>query len=491
MKAKLLLLLLALSLTASFVACSGGGKTPSGTETAAPSGESANGWADDLPSDLSFNNADIRILYPESSIEDIFIEDPGGDLVDEAVFRARMTVEDRLKVTYKISTLSQTRDSYSNAVLNTFLGQDDAWDIVADMIAYAAKIVDDGAYADLRALEYIDFSKPYWNQSVADGFTVNGHLYVCSGDAMVDYLRQIYCMLCHKKVASEYQVPEDLQQMALDGKWTAEKMKEYAISAFSGDDPTNVNRETDTVGLLLPERDHATMMATGFGVYRYSPDGNGGYECTYGNAHAVDVIQWMVRLFNENPSCIGTFTVANEDSFRIDREMFNSGRALFVTASFDDMASVYSGIAGDYSVLPLPKWSEEDDYATLSRVIHLASCVMRSSPNQQMAGAVLECMASVGSTLVTPAYFEEALKIKYTDATPTTKAIFNLIHDSVVFDYGVYCQSAFTSSTIYVYTPILNNDLGWSTSIKAHQVQWEKGLRSYIEKLSHLEDEYA
>ena len=491
MRKQILAFLLALLLLFSLIGC--GGKKPSSQSGESGGGTGEDAYPDDLPSSLNFEGAKIRIVYPESNLSDIFVEEPGGEVIDEAVYRARLTVEDRLGVEYQVISLPADRRDFTDAVLNTYLGQQDAYDIVGDMIAYACITAGQGAYADLRSIEYLDFTKPYWNSAMVEGFSVNGHLYFCSGDAAVSYLRHINMMLCHTGLAAEYKIDSsELQQLVIDGKWTAEKMKEYATQVQSVVDPSSVNRETDTVGLMVPERDHATPMAAGMGVFMYGSDGDGGYECTFGTSHAVDVVQWMVHLFNDNVSCTGTFAHSDDNSLRLDRGMFLQGRSLFITARFEDTASIYSDIAGDYIVLPFPKWEEDDEYATFSRSLHLASCIMRSSPNASMAGAVLECMSSVGYAVISPAYYETAMKIKYSDATPESRQIFDIIRGSVAFDLGYYCQFAFAGgATLFIYTPILENDLGWTAQVNARKKSWQQGLDTYLEKLANLEEGYS
>ncbi len=493
---KLLLLLLVVCMTFSVIACAGRG-SGSGENTKAPSGgtsgsdETDDGWADSLPADLNFDAAEIRIVYPEVRVEDIFVEEAGGDVVDSAVQRAQITVEDRLNVTYNVTALPSERDAYSQAILQTYLTNQDIYDIVGDMIAYAAGIVTSGPYADLKSIPYLDFSKPYWNQSMVKGFDVDGHLYFCSGDAGVSFLRYITCMMCDYKVAANNQIDiEELQQLVIDGKWTAERMKEYATGIFNGADPTNVNRETDTVGLMVPERDHATPLAAGMGLYMFAQNSDGELEVTYGNAHAVDVIQWLVHLFNDNVDFVGTFTVATTDSLTVDRGLIAQERALFATLMLNETSTYYEEIAADYTVLPMPKWSEEDEYSTFSRAIHITNAIMRTCSETELAGAVLECMASVGYTQVTPAFFEESMKVKYSDAIPASRQIFDIIRDSVTFDWGFYCMFGFAnSSQLYVYTPINDNNLGWASLVKARESNWSRSLDMYLDKLKNLESD--
>ncbi len=484
--------LLAVLLLFSFIGCAG--KTPSSQTVESGGGTEEDAYLDDLPSSLNFNGSEIRIVYPEESLGDIFVEEAGGEAVDEGVYRARLIVEERLGVEYNVLSLPSVRRDYTDAVANTYLAQQDVYDIVADMIGYACISARTGAYADLRSIEYLDFTKPYWIDAMAEGFSVNGHLYFCSGDAAVSYLKEIELILCHTGLAANYQIDStELQRMVIDGKWTAEKMKEYALQVQSIADPSAVNRDIDTVGLVVTEKDHSTAMASGMGVYMCSPDGNGSYECTFGTSHAIDVVQWMVHLFNDNASCVfsgmGTENMSVTDIIPLNQAMFLQGRALFITAKFDDTRNVFQEIAADYIPLPFPKWDESDDYGTISRVLHLTNCIMRSSPNASMAGAVLECMASVGYSVITPAYFETALKIKYSDATPESRQTFDIIRDSVVFDFGYYCQYVYAgTASLFVYTPILDNDPGWAAQVNSRKRVWQQGIKTYMDKLVQLDD---
>ena len=164
MKRKLLLLALVFALVvpsvASLVSCSrqggGGQESAAGSDTDAETEGSP--YLDNLPDDLNFNDAEIRFVYPEANVADIFTEDTGGELVAAAVYRTQMTVEDRLGVVYQINPLPYIRDQYTNQIRTSFSANENAYDIVGEMIGYAGGTVGMGAYADLNGTKYIDCS---------------------------------------------------------------------------------------------------------------------------------------------------------------------------------------------------------------------------------------------------------------------------------------------------------------------------------------------
>ncbi len=495
MTKKLLSLLMAsLLLAAALASCAnhgqGGGETAGGTLAA----EETSPYLDDLPQSLNFDAADIRFIHPgysEVSGEDIFVEDPGGDIIKQAVYTAQMVVEDRLNVRYKVNLFANGRNPYNEMIVNSYLSNEDAYDISAEMISWAAISAEKGAYADLKATKYLDFTKPYWNPSLVETFSVgenNDRLYWASGDIALSYLKRIVCMLCNKGVAENYGLDvSELEQLVIDGKWTAETMKDYALRVNNIADPTNLNREIDTVGLMVPHNDHATMLATALGVRMMDKEGN----LTFGDSHAVDVMQWLVHLFNDNAACTGTWGSVTNETLAVDQGMFLQDRAFLTTVEFQELIDVYSEKVGDFIPLPLPKWSESDDYATFSRTIFVSYSIMRTCPDTDLASAVMECMGSAGYSFLTPAYYEEAMQVKYSDATPESKAIFDIIRKSVVVDWGYNCQTVVTktSSMVYGYTFIANNDYGWVSAVQARKRAWERCIRDYFDALNGLEEE--
>jgi hypothetical protein len=122
---------------------------------------------------------------------------------------------------------------------------------------------------------------------------------------------------------------------------------------------------------------------------------------------------------------------------------FKNGTTLFITGMFTT-ANNLRDMEEDYGYLPFPKTSEEqENYKTLVHDTAQLSCIPVSSGNIAISGAILEALSAESYRLVTPAYYESALKLKYA-RDDISSQIIDLLRDSM------------TTNFIYAYYPVLN-----------------------------------
>ena len=80
-------------------------------------------------------------------------------------------------------------------------------------------------------LPHVDFDKPWWTSDLTDLATVDGKLYMASGDISLELTQKIFCMLFDKKLA-ETVGAGDIYAIVSDGKWTLDKASEIAASCW-------------------------------------------------------------------------------------------------------------------------------------------------------------------------------------------------------------------------------------------------------------------
>ena len=89
----------------------------------------------------------------------------------------------------------------------------------------------------------------------------------------------------------------------------------------------------------------------------------------------------------------------------------------------------------DYLMLPAPKFDEsQTEYRTSNLDSHCNIGISATSDSKMAAGAVLEYMGYLSEKELTPAYFDVSYKIQYV-SDPDTMKLFDMVVDSVVFDF--------------------------------------------------------
>ena len=106
-------------------------------------------------------------------------------------------------------------------------------------------------------------------------------------------------------------------------------------------------------------------------------------------------------------------------------------------------AAVYyfSSMTDDYGIIPFPKYQAEMEYSASVQDNVALYMVPRTvaEDRREAVSATLECMASESSITVLPAFYESALKGRYTK-DPVSAQMVDIIHDAACTDF------------VYVYT---------------------------------------
>ena len=95
----------------------------------------------------------------------------------------------------------------------------------------------------------------------------------------------------------------------------------------------------------------------------------------------------------------------------------------------------------DYGIIPYPKYDEDQDgYYTFQHDQVGVFAIPVTSKKADMAGAVLEAMSSESSKTVVPAYYNVALKSKYTRDSESAEMI-DIIHNGHFLDPAwIFCD---------------------------------------------------
>ena len=146
------------------------------------------GVRDNLPQTMDFGGQVVRVLSRSADYDthiEFLAEESTGDVVQDAVYQRNLTVSDRLNLTMEVIEVDQTRheDSGVNDLVRKSVtaGSDD-YDLVGNHMSGITKQITNNYFTDLRTLDHIDFSQPWWNQSYIESVSIDGKTYMCSGE---------------------------------------------------------------------------------------------------------------------------------------------------------------------------------------------------------------------------------------------------------------------------------------------------------------------
>jgi hypothetical protein len=118
----------------------------------------------------------------------------------------------------------------------------------------------------------------------------------------------------------------------------------------------------------------------------------------------------------------------------VQEMMFGGGHGLFAFSHLSAASKSYRLSDVEYGIIPFPKWDErQEDYRTFSAGLLLA--VPITSTDLERTGTIIEALSAEGYKRVTPAYFETALKEKFSFDNETVKML-DIINSSRAISFA-------------------------------------------------------
>ena len=271
------------------------------------------------------------------------------------------------------------------------------------------------------------------------------------------------------------------QQIALDGKWTQELLIEMSKGIYSDLDQDGKKSEEDRYGLFSITHPLLDIFYMGADLHYIIPNADG--ELTLSDDVLSNKSFTIIDRFND------LYHNTNDGFFikSASATLYAKGNSLFYNVSGQHLAQQFRGSEINYSILPAPKFNEEQvDYRTPVAFTHTMYCIPIDAKNTSKSGAVLECMASEAYRTVTPALFETSFKYQYSK-NPHDAELFEIIRDNVVFDIGRPFFDSLggdSSSPIRVWRmQIENAQNALASSSKVQLKAWSKSLTNLNNEL--------
>ncbi|MBO5219696.1 MAG: hypothetical protein J6C52_09715, partial [Clostridia bacterium] len=174
-------------------------------------------------------------------------------------------------------------------------------------------------------------------------------------------------------------------------------------------------------------------------------------------------------------------TKGSDDAFKEEVKAFIGGEYLFAPLWFRQ-ATELRDMETDYGIINFPKYDEKSEHQTLVHDGTTIYVVPTTSTQADKIGAVCEAMALYNYKHVTPAYFEVAMKVKYTRDEKSSQII------------DMISQSAYTNFGYAYYLSLGGNICAYRSFVAAQSndfASWyASGSPAVIEGLKTLSDLY-
>ena len=396
-----------------------------------------------LPENLDLAGESIRIWYftqsgsPVESCVNI-AGDVEGDIVDVAMFNTNKEIEENLNVILDFCPADVKSGDTGTTIRTLAMAAEDLYDVYTVCQWNAVMLAAEHMFLNLSDAPYFNFENPWWSKSYIDACALgNDHLYYLAGDVSLDMIRCISALYFNQNLFADldYDV-NDLYAEVIDGKWTVDRMLTYANAAYLDINGNGKSDSEDRFGLFVNLYNGLDALSFGMGLQLTGRDEKNYPYLTGELEHNVSVFEKLQLLINESKS-------VNRNADDIDkRTWFISGNGLFL-GGFIYTSENLREMTDDFGIVPFPKYDEtQESYISIMHDITSLMCVPVTNSKFDATCAVLEALAYSNYYNVTPVYYEDALKVKYSrdDMTPQ---VIDIIRDSAATDMSYIYIDAF------------------------------------------------
>lgn len=488
---RLVCLLLTCLLLLPLVACGKSEETPEAT-TEAPVGEATTSAGGDAVTEntdnadalydrfhlepVDFGEEEVTLLYwSDREHEEFYVESQTGDLVNDAIYMRNQTVEERLGINFAYATEkgdASNEKTFAAKVNTSISAGDHAYDLVAAHSYTIGLCATQDLLYNLSDIEYVDFEKPWWPDKLIGQATINDKLFFVSGDISANVIYMMYVTFFNKDMVETYHL-EDPYTLVENGKWTVDKQLEMCKGLYSdlnGNGAKDIGDQYGQYAYTL----HLDSFLWGSDIIVLDTSGDTPVFSADFLGEKTLNLQEKVKGFFYDTSDGYLLTENSKVS-----QHFAAGLSLFWNDRCRQAIS-FAEKEINYGIIPIPKYDEsQENYATLLGNPFSLYAIPKDSVTPDMAGAVLECMASESYRKISPALYEVALKLKYSQDDVSAK-MFDIAKSSVVFDLGRILSNAL-SGPASTWQKAITGSVSWTTTIKAQEKPWNKQLEKMLQ----------
>jgi len=482
---RILLWMLIVSMLAVLPAC--GGQTEETVSqpetTASAETETVPETRDNLPDDLDFNGESVFVYGADNLLVQEYDAELTGDVVSDALYNRNASVRERLNVDLQFVLspgLWEAQDTWKGGVRSSILAGDGAYDIVSGYSIFMVDLTLEKLFTDLSDSRYIDYTQPWWSETLLKNLRVDDRLYFVTGEISNNLIGNMFGVFFNKELVQDYQT-DDLYTLVEEGKWTLDTMFGIAENVYQDLNNDGKKDPGDFYGLFSNNTSFDNLYyAAGMSVIKPDASGTMVISPDFSGEKMVSLLEKLCRAFHESDGCsFGT----EENAYAVTA--FMEERALFFLSGVSAAPNYLRDVEFTYGVLPAPKWDEQQEeyYSTINYVTALYS-IPKDAKNPDMSSAVLEALAVESHYQVVPALFETAMKVKYS-TDDASAAMYDIMLSSISFDFGrVYSSSALDGIPGLLRGMVQNNDTNWRSTYASKEKILQNKLAALLEKLS-------
>jgi len=440
------------------------------------------GFIKDKVPDANYDKT-FTVVCWQHDLKEYDLPEPGDDAddVDIALYNRNRKVEDRLGITLKFHELVHNVDTFVEDVHTSVGANLGAYDMVSSYSMCGGILSVRGDYVNLYDVEYIDTDMPWYPEEIVSENTIADNLFVVTGDIATSLIYQMEFMVINQDYAEEFgiDVPE-LQNLALAGGWTFDKMLEITSNCYQDVDDTSGKSKGDRFGLVVQGHPLYDQFYIGAGLSYVDQTEDGFFlSDDYGGQVSRAILTKFADAYKTNNAY-----------WYGEASPMSEGKSLLYAALGAYLAGDFRSATFMYHILPAPKYFAEEEYYTAIQYPHSLYAIPKDVKDRSISGAVFEVMSSESHRQVTPVLFDKVFLYKYTNSEIDMQ-ILTLIRDRTKYDVGrmFYTElGAETNPVIIWRRMIINKSSKLEGQINVNKTRWNNVLKTIYDTLDAVEN---
>lgn len=435
---------------------------------------------DNLPElDYRGETVTIHSRGDDESYYEVVSDELTGEVVNDEIYTRNLTVSDRFNVNIE-AYKAETWESYNNAVASlraSIASGDGAYNIVAGWSARIPALSLEGLLLDLNQFEYLDLEKPWWNQSAVKELQIAGQLHLVTGDIAKTMLSAMCVFVFNQKLVSDFGF-ENLYDVVKEHRWTIDYVNDLVSVSYIDLNGNGKVDNADQFGLTTDNCNEADGFMQGFHVSMVSRDEEGVPYLDVDTEKMTTVVEKVYNLYWNNSGTYGA------NGANTDINLFKEDRAVLATMRIIQLVGDLAEMESDYGVIPYPLLDENQaEYGTRVQDALSLWCIPIDVKNPEMSSVILEALCAESYRKVTPAYFDVALKNRYS-RDETTAEMMDLIVDSVLINFESLYNESINNIWFVLRTLIPQQSNNFASYWASREKVTKKTIEKAVEKIA-------
>ena len=436
---------------------------------------------DDLKEKYEFNETITIFMWSDYRMTEFYAEET-GDIIADSIYHRNIKVGDRLGVTFEFVEEKGASSNYKNWIqkAENDRAADNELDIYAGYSRSAPLMALKGMNANLLDYEVFNVDKPWWPEALTSECTVNDKLYFCTGDIATSMLWYMNGFMYNKQLYKDHISTERTpMDMVLDNEWTIDSFFGMVKELYVDNNQNGTKDESDFFGATLYSTDlGAFQIGAGITSLEKGEDGSLRISEQWNSQRCADICA-LLGSYIQQPGVFSSTTAARNAFFN-QTSIFHMDR-IFLIKGVDNGSG--DKVEFPCGIVPVPKCDQsQEKYRTNLGNPYTIYAVNATSKKLEAAVTTLEAMGSENYRSVTPAVFEVAMKVRYSDDAQTSQ-VFDILKEGVSFDFGKLYGTSFGDVTSNLF-PNTANSANYSTflsQLKKSERIINKGIKDLME----------